>query len=93
MLDFNIVTCYAYLGNKWAPPAPVWWPVGTVHIPELCCSVLDPAFGSMGVEPSVLTQHQEEGKDLCAAKAVVACMFSQRFLSAWRNLFVLTAEI
>ena len=25
MFDFDIFTCYAYLGNKWAPPALVWW--------------------------------------------------------------------
>ena len=30
----------------------------------------------------VLTQHQEGVKDLCAASAVVACMLSQRLLSA-----------
>ena len=61
--------------------------MGAGHVPELCYAVLDPTFGSMYVRgPSVLTQC---GKDLRAAKAVVAFMFSQRFLSDWRNLFVL----
>ena len=46
--------------------------IGAGHVPELCCAVLHPTFGSIGVGgPSVLTQHQEGGKDLCAAKAMV----------------------
>ena len=57
--------------------------MGAGHVPELCCAVLDPTFGPMSVVgPSVLIQHQEGGKDLCAAKAVVSCMLSQRFFSA-----------
>ena len=64
MLDFDIITCDAYLGNKWAPPAHVWWLDERRHVPELCCAVLDPTFGPMSVVgPSVLIQHQEGGKD------------------------------
>ena len=70
--------------------------MGAGHVPELCSAVLNPTFGLMHVGgPSVLTHHgnnlsaaDPRGKDLRAAKAVVACMFSQRFLRAWRNLFV-----
>ena len=25
MFNIDIIVCYAYLGDKWAPPAPVWW--------------------------------------------------------------------
>ena len=75
--------------------------MGAGRIPELCSAVLDPAFGLMHVGgPSVLTRRGKDlraadpgGKDLRAAKAVVACMFSQRFLSAWRNLFVLRSKV
>ena len=27
MFDIDIIERYAYLGKKWAPPAPVWWAV------------------------------------------------------------------
>ena len=74
--------------------------MGAGHVPELCSAVLDPTFGLMHVGgPCGLTQRGKDlsaadpgGKDLCAAKAVVACMFSQRFLRAWRNLFVLRSK-
>ena len=23
--ELDIIACYAYLGDKWAPPAPFWW--------------------------------------------------------------------
>ena len=75
--------------------------MGAGHVPERCCAVLYPTFGSIHVGgPSVLNQR---GKDLCAAdpggkglhaaKAEVACMFSQRFLSAWRNLFWIRSKV
>ena len=72
--------------------------MGVGHVPELCCAVLDPTFSSTHAGgPSVLTQRESAAdpgeKDPCAAKAVVACMFSQRFLSAWRNLFVLRSKV
>ena len=63
--------------------------MGAGDVPELGSAVLDPMFGLMQVGgPSVLTQRGKElraadpgGKDLRAAKAVVACIFSQRFLA------------
>ena len=50
--------------------------MGAGHIPELCCAVMDPTFGSMHPGgPNVLTQcgkdqcvADPDGKDLCAAK-------------------------
>ena len=51
---------------------------------ELCSAILDSTIGSIYIGgPCELTQHQEGGKNLRAAKAVVACMFSQRLLSAY----------
>ena len=39
--------------------------MGAGHVPELCCAILGPIwFGG----PSVLTQHQEGVKDLCAGQ-------------------------
>ena len=64
------------------------------HVPEFGGAVQDPAAGSTHVGgPRVLTQRQEGGKDLRPAKAVVACMFSQLFLSPRRNLFVLRSKV
>ena len=90
-----------YYGDRWAPLAPVLWPYGrgARSWALLCCP--DPTVGSMHARgPSVLTHCGKDqcaadpgGKDLCAAKAVVACMFSQRFLSAERNLFVLRSKV
>ena len=55
--------------------------MGAWHVPELCCAVLDPKYGSIHLEgPRVLTHRQKGGKDVCAAKAMVlvlASMFSQ----------------
>ena len=65
--------------------------MGAGHVLKLICAVLNPTFLCRG--DSVLTQHQGGENDLCAAKAVVACMFSQRFLSAERNLFVLRSKV
>ena len=45
--------------------------MGVEHVSELCCAVSDLTFDSMHVlGPCVLTQGQEGGKDLRAAKAV-----------------------
>ena len=58
--------------------------MGEGRVPELCSAILDSTFGSIYIGgPCELTQHQEGGKNLRAAKAVVACMFSQRLLSAY----------
>ena len=91
---------YVYLGCKWAPSAPVWWLDGRrVHsrAPQRCPG---PSVWFDACRGSVLTRRGKDlraadpgGKDLRAAKAVVACMFSQRFLSAWRNLFELRSKV
>ena len=50
------------------------------HVPELGCAstVQEQAPGSTHEGGSrVLTQHEEVGKGVCAAKAVMACMFPQ----------------
>ena len=75
--------------------------MGAGHVPELCSAVLDPTFGLMHLGgPRVLTQRgndlsaaDPDGKDLRAAKAVIACMFSQRILRAWRYLFLLRSKV
>ena len=49
---------------------------GTFWTRELYSAVLDPTFVSTHVEgPRVLTHGKEGGKSVCAAEAVVACMF------------------
>ena len=69
--------------------------MGAGHVPELCCAVLDPTFGSMpDGGPSVLIQRGKDlcaadpgGKDLCAAKAVVAACFHRDY-STTREIYL-----
>ena len=75
--------------------------MGAGHVPELCCAVLDPTFGSMHVghrrgtkcpDPVWKRSECSRCRWKSSVQAVVACMFSQRIFSAWRNLFVLRSK-
>ena len=66
MSDFDIIACYAYLGDKWAPPAHVWWPVvrwarGTFRSSALVSWTPHLVPCMQGI-PHALTQCLEVGK-------------------------------
>ena len=99
--NFNIISCYAYLGYKWAPSAPVWWldgRGGRSWARQRCPGPhvwFDAGRGTKCPDPAwkrAACSWPRWKRSACSQGSCSLHLFPE-IPSAWRNLFLLRSKV